>query len=73
MAVKKVPEVLLVSCDNCGKEERLSYTVSLPNYWALIETTYHEEWAGGKSSKHYCPDCYKKMKITFIEESKNDR
>lgn len=69
MTFRKVPEVFLAICDNCGEEKELTLTVSLPTYWALIEITHHEDWSGGKSTKHYCPNCYKNMNITFGKQN----
>lgn len=62
MTYIKIPERHTIRCDNCGFE---APSKDVPTYWAQVDITRHEDWAGGKSTKHYCDDCYKTMKITF--------
>lgn len=65
MSVKIIPEKYTITCDNCGLVKELKSRTSVPTYWALVQITRHEDWAGGTQSNHYCDKCYDAMKITF--------
>lgn len=65
MSYKRIPEIFNIVCDECGTEE--CSKTGMPTYWACVTIERHEDWAGGKSVKHYCDKCYGKMIISFGE------
>lgn len=67
MTFKRIPEMNSIVCDHCGESKETTQN-NLPTYWAQVDIIHHEDWAGGKSTKHYCDKCYSKMKITFGDE-----